>query len=374
MVESRPVELSPDPVAQTLSGAEDSDSSHDDSGQKALVAEASPHSPPRHSRKSTFWTLSYKGSPEVPDGRFKELTNESVAEYPLGYPSLAAYQNSHPTHRVYRRFGTLRNRVILYRQWKLAKLEQDLFELDVADDKPSNKHRIQSLRMDQADNSSKRIELIEVIDKELKEYDELLEREQRSGLLQKPAKRHFRSLINYLWNRKPIVKSEIALLKRQDDFIMLSEQTESPIEHVIDALIYRFRIAWIRNLFSEKAQREKIDKTKDKYTYLTSTDRIRTSARIVASVLAIAVIGVPLYILAANNVCNRTRLTVLFISLAAFPAAIYTAARPKNLDLFAATATYCAVLSTFFVATSSLNLGQGGPNSFLNTYNGTLLP
>jgi hypothetical protein len=53
-----------------------------------------------------------------------------VAFYPLGYPNWAAYQNSNPTFRVYKRFGTLRNRILLHRQQELAKLEVQLNALD----------------------------------------------------------------------------------------------------------------------------------------------------------------------------------------------------------------------------------------------------
>jgi hypothetical protein len=92
-----------------------------------------------------------------------------VADYPLGYPSWAAYQNSTPTFRVYKRFGTLRNRIILHRQYRLAKLEKQLLELDKSD-KEHHKHRISSVRRDEEDNDSKRTKLIEDIERELKEY------------------------------------------------------------------------------------------------------------------------------------------------------------------------------------------------------------
>lgn len=92
-----------------------------------------------------------------------------MASYPLGYPSWAAYQNSDPTFRVYKRFGTLRNRVILYRQQELAKLEDQLNVLDIEDDEKHN-HRIRSLRRDTADPDSKRMNLIDQIDSKLEHY------------------------------------------------------------------------------------------------------------------------------------------------------------------------------------------------------------
>lgn len=70
-----------------------------------------------------------------------------ASSYPLGYPSWAAYQNLGPTFRVYKRFGTLRNRVILHRQYQLAKLEEALLALDKSDQaQDACRGRIRSIR------------------------------------------------------------------------------------------------------------------------------------------------------------------------------------------------------------------------------------
>ncbi|KAF2174896.1 hypothetical protein K469DRAFT_704011 [Zopfia rhizophila CBS 207.26] len=315
--------------------------------------------PPEKSKRLFRLIPSFRHDPEdTPDGRFNDLTYESVASYPLGYPSWAAYQNSEPTFRIYKRFGTLRNRVILYRQQELAKLEEKLNELDAEDDKHHNR-RIRSLRQDRADKESKRMELIDEIDSKLKHYDDLLERELRSGLMQKPTKRNYRSLVNYLFNRAPVVRSEqLNILKHRDDFILLTGQSESPLERTLDTLICRVPIKWFRRLFSSEAQLDKFDEAKDQHTILTSTEKIEQLARAIASLLAIFLIGVPLYVLASTNFSDRTKLTVLMVALFLFPIAIQIAARPKNHELFAATAAYCAVLSTFLATSGNFNLGQ----------------
>jgi hypothetical protein len=76
--------------------------------------------------------------------------------------------------------------------------------------------------------------------------DGLLERERRSGLMQKPRKQHYRSLVNYLWNRAPIVRSEMTFLKHRDDFVILTGQSESPLERTLDHLICIVPFAWFR--------------------------------------------------------------------------------------------------------------------------------
>lgn len=93
----------------------------------------------------------------------------TVSAYPLGYPKWAAYQSCDPVFRVYKRFGTLRNRLLLHRQYELAKLEHDLNVLDEKDASEHN-HRIRSIRRDVEDDESKRSLLMNTIDGKLKNY------------------------------------------------------------------------------------------------------------------------------------------------------------------------------------------------------------
>lgn len=72
---------------------------------------------------------------------------------------------------MFRRFGTLRNRLILYRQHELVVLEKELIKLDNADSE-THAYRNQSIRKDKADEQSKREILIDEIDRKLKEYGE----------------------------------------------------------------------------------------------------------------------------------------------------------------------------------------------------------
>jgi hypothetical protein len=76
--------------------------------------------------------------------------------------------------------------------------------------------------------------------------DALLERELRSSRIQTPTKRQYRSLVNFLWNRKPVVKSETEFLKHRDDFVLLSDEPDSPLENLLDRIICSVPIAGLR--------------------------------------------------------------------------------------------------------------------------------
>lgn len=64
--------------------------------------------------------------------------------------------------------------------------------------------------------------------------------------MEKPTKRYYRSLVNYLWNRGPIVRSEMKFLKHRDDFVLLTEQPESPLVRTLDALICKLPNGLVR--------------------------------------------------------------------------------------------------------------------------------
>jgi hypothetical protein len=91
-------------------------------------------------------------------------------------------------------------------------------------------------------------------------------------------------------------------------------------------------------MFLSEAQVNKFDRGPDRHTTLVSKEKIRNIARAIASLLAIFVIGVPLYVLASKDICDRTKVTVLLTALVLFPFAMFIAARPKNHEMFTATA------------------------------------
>jgi len=109
------------------------------------------------------------------DFKFDKSEKPTVDDYPQGYPQLAAYLNLDPNFPVYRRFGTMRHRVMLHRQIELMKLEQKLNEMDKADWN-DHRYRIQSIRKDhenatkEGKERSEREELLNEIEAKLQHY------------------------------------------------------------------------------------------------------------------------------------------------------------------------------------------------------------
>lgn len=81
--------------------------------------------------------------------------------------------NSDDNFSVFRRFGQLRTRLLLHKQWEVARLERELEDLD-QEDARDDVLRIQSLDYDRKEGISERERLMGRIDEKLKAYGMLL--------------------------------------------------------------------------------------------------------------------------------------------------------------------------------------------------------
>jgi hypothetical protein len=106
----------------------------------------------------------------VTDNRFESLVTEKLDERPLGYPRLAALENSDSSLVMYRRFGYLHNRLLLHRQAEIAALEAKLDALDAADAiNPDLRFRLQSREFLEDDDPTQKL-LVDEIETKLKTY------------------------------------------------------------------------------------------------------------------------------------------------------------------------------------------------------------
>lgn len=81
---------------------------------------------------------------------------------------MAAVINSDAHFATFRKFGTLRSRVLLHRQDELNKLEKELNDLNIRDGVESNT-RIRSIKYDR-EQDSQRSDLIDKVDAKLEHY------------------------------------------------------------------------------------------------------------------------------------------------------------------------------------------------------------
>jgi hypothetical protein len=95
----------------------------------------------------------------------------SVEAHPKGYPRLAALINSDVDYVMFREFGNLHVRSLLYKQAELTDLEDELEELDKADaEEPTSVWKLSShINLPNADNGIRKA-LMDKIDVKMKEY------------------------------------------------------------------------------------------------------------------------------------------------------------------------------------------------------------
>ena len=96
----------------------------------------------------------------------------SVENYAEGFPRIAAYIDSDVDTALFRRFGRLNARTLLYREVELNDLEKKLDELDQTDNsKEDTEWRIgHGIHHDDGKKNEERKALVEEIEKKLKAY------------------------------------------------------------------------------------------------------------------------------------------------------------------------------------------------------------
>ncbi|KAI4146421.1 MAG: hypothetical protein LQ340_005936 [Diploschistes diacapsis] len=164
------------------------------------------------------------------------LTKGAVDDLPWGYPRLAGFVNIDTNTHLYRRFGYLRNRTLLYVQDELVHLERKLEAMDAADaaDEP---YRLASRSWDE-ENDPKRKILMGEIKAKLKEYDDLLIREETILKMEAPSQKLHQHYRNYMWFEKPLCPEDAEFVYHKDDMVNLHGYTESNwIKPMVDSLM-----------------------------------------------------------------------------------------------------------------------------------------
>ncbi|OJD35407.1 uncharacterized protein BKCO1_17000149 [Diplodia corticola] len=286
-------------------------------------------------------TLSEQMQPAETDGRFANVKAKPVADYPAGYPQLASFIDCDSNFRVYRRFGQLRNRVLLHRQHELTQLEKELDDLDERDS-TSNRvelsFRLASISYDEAQSDSPRKELIERIDAKLEHYDALLTRERDSLAMDKPTKRNLQSLINFVWNTKMLAEEEIDYLNREDDFVILAKDQDSPFHVSLETLLAKKPLSWLQPMFVSKTQAEKAKGSEEVPIILFSKTRVNALIRVIVTLVTVALLMIPVCLLFSLGLSDKIKVVFVLLFVIVFPIAISIFAQPKSHELFAATA------------------------------------
>ncbi|KAL8785187.1 MAG: hypothetical protein Q9213_003534 [Squamulea squamosa] len=281
---------------------------------------------------------------------------KSLDHYIVGYPKVASFANADPNFLIYRKFGWLHNRLLLYLQDELVALEYKLDKLDQNTFVHDDEVKLKSRRED-FNSPGLRRDVIKQIAEKLREYDEHLLRFQKIQAIRRPTVRNQTSLYNFIYHTRSLVESEAKWIREGADLAAVAREEEHGwfngfLEDTLNKISRRATQA----IFRTRDQR--IVSGQEKVS-LISPRRLDIFLRIVLTIVAIILLLVPVVILFELQPANATEvrrkgwfqiLTIfLFTLLFSASCSIFTKARRQ--EVFTATAAYCAVLVVFLGST-----------------------
>lgn len=140
--------------------------------------------------------------------------------------------NSDINTRLYRRFGLVRNRLLLRKQDCIAQLSEKLKGMDKFDEHECPEKLWSRRYGEDAEDDSPRSRILVQLDTELKDYDALLLRENAIASIPKPTIRNHRTIFDWVYNNKPVVHEEYQYLYEDGDFILLGNQQDDWLRSV----------------------------------------------------------------------------------------------------------------------------------------------
>ncbi|KAH6712332.1 hypothetical protein BKA61DRAFT_736758 [Leptodontidium sp. MPI-SDFR-AT-0119] len=286
----------------------------------------------------------------------------SLNDCPEGYPRLAAFLDSNENFMLYRRFGFLQSRLLLYKQDELRELEARLDRIDQLDAK-----RDASLLLSRAKDDacgSRRKMLLQEIDVKFKDYASLLVVARDLASFNRPPDRDFRSVKSYFDSQLPLCNIESYIYRHEDIIALKPGREKAWLDTSVEKILQKLNSRIIRYIFSTPDLRAKADdQTRNLILY--ERTRIELLVSTINLGFIVALLVLPVYILwqLTANAEQKAPPTSLIIGIlatftVAFSGALSAFTRAKRHEILASSAAYCAVLVVFIG-----NVKQLGPQN-----------
>ncbi|KAL8778712.1 MAG: hypothetical protein Q9194_001848 [Teloschistes cf. exilis] len=326
--------------------------------------------------KSLFKLRKSPSSEFTGDAERDQLIN-SLDQYVAGYPKVAAYENSDPDFLIYRKFGWLHNRVLLYLQDELAEFEYRLEKLEKRTFAEENAVQLKSRRLYYVDCPLRRRN-VQLITERLELYGQLscypkiliylargssdvfislslsdkhLLRFQKIQAIPRPTIRNQTSVFNFIRNTDSLVYEEYEWIKQGINLAALALMTGNTAGSMASLKIFRTKEQRII------AGHENVS--------LVSPFRLDILMRIIQTILATILLLVPVGILIELQPTHRQdvrrnsryQILTIFIFTWVFSASCSIFTKPRRGAVFTATAAYFAVLAVFLGSTMDVLTG-----------------
>ncbi|EYE91801.1 uncharacterized protein EURHEDRAFT_416073 [Aspergillus ruber CBS 135680] len=254
-------------------------------------------------------------------------------DQPAGYPRLSAHIAADDTHQIYRRFSTLRTRILLSKQDSLSVLENKLDKIDRAE-----KCKV-FLENRRRDRNQERQNVLLQIEGELAGYDELVERSARVASYTQARKRDVERLKKWVDENGCIAKEESRYLGQGKDLFTFSSEDEDPLSRlersVEDALIPFFKTYYKKQTTQDTPPNGNVS--------IPSIFLAKRVAR--ASMAAIVTTALLLPMLVCNFLPSPTaRVAITAISVMVLISMMSGFTKARSIEVLAASAIYATVM------------------------------
>ncbi|EOA88824.1 uncharacterized protein SETTUDRAFT_106391, partial [Exserohilum turcica Et28A] len=242
-----------------------------------------------------------------------------------GYPRLAAFINSDLDFVVFRRFGHLHVRYLLYLQDEIAEMEQQLHTLDRIE--PCSFY----LNTRRRDRNQERGRILKTLGEKLFDYDKLLEMYYKHVERGPSHPKNVQSVANWMQGNKPLIPEESTFLNSWDDLVSPSERADH---------------GGLNVLLKQLSHRTHTSVSRDPHVITVDMSLIMSIARALTTLLAVMILTIPISVL--YNVKSMTsRLCIIGVSTGTFSSCLCVLTHSRHAEIFSATAAYCAVLVVF---------------------------
>ncbi|KAF3940494.1 hypothetical protein ABW19_dt0206471 [Dactylella cylindrospora] len=276
----------------------------------------------------------------------EERKRPTLKEIPLGYSYVAAFIDADEDFAVFRRFGTLKARVLLAQQAELEERELKLARIDKAEEVlAAQEEKVADNSTWINDNNTERRALIADIAEKLRRYEKDMLLYGQMLNLAKPQDWQRRNFKNMLYNEAPLYKTESQFLDDKEDLITLRKGNDDSVElwEPVSALFNRALTLVGRVLFRKKPPRAFEDNEDASATSKTGMNAVaRLFFGLIVSIIVLSGVIV-LYFVSSDH----GRLIVL--CCATFMCAVLTSllTKARKSEVFGVAAAYCAVLVVF---------------------------
>ncbi|KAK4935172.1 hypothetical protein LTR10_023735 [Elasticomyces elasticus] len=287
-----------------------------------------------------------------PEDKWRQTRVLEVESNPEGWPRVAAVIDSEANFMIFRKFGYLRTRLIVWHQDRLRELENLLGDLDLEDFKDDSARRALCCRQgDDGRSPPKRKLLFQELSRELELYDDLLKRSAEAHQYDVPSEKAREAMAGLIWNDAQLCHLDRSYIEHVDDLVAICSDKESGSIHGMLLDLARKTCigrSFIRFLLRGRTQRMKLQGAS--VLHLELFDKRRFDglvAFLFTMVLVISLMGPVMILYRIRSFDGYLQLVVALAFTTMFAGLCASATSAKRHEICAATAAYCAVLLVF---------------------------